>query len=106
MYGNDMARPAPRGTNHTGGTGSDNGSLAETIISAAYAAGERERGLPGRMDLDVPGEEYYRHCPSRIAGSCGQLPGDWTPEDREMWISGCGRRDYCAAARAVVGRRR
>ena len=82
-------------------------SFAPSLVGAAVAAGERERGLPGRMDvLSIPGEEYYRHCPSRIAGSCGQLPEDWTPADKELWIDGCGRRDYCAAARAVVGRRR
>lgn len=54
MIGKEFAaRPAPGGANHTVGTGTGNGSLPETIISAAYAAGEAERGLSGRMDVQT-----------------------------------------------------
>lgn len=77
------------------------------LVRRAAQHAEDERGLPGRADrLAVSGREYYQRCALRRTGECGNLPASWSAEDRDIWISGCGRRDYCAAARAVVGRRR
>jgi len=76
-------------------------SFAPSLVGEAFAAGERERGMPGRADLDplsIPGSEYYRRCPERIAGRCGRFPdSDWSDWDKQVWISGCGRRDCCEA---------
>lgn len=100
MIGKEFAaRPAPRGANHTVGTGTGNGSFSETIISAAYAAGERERGLSGRMDVPTckccGGELDYvdasrtcTRCVERHARSeeyLDALQRGYRPDERGDW---------------------
>ncbi len=81
-------------------------SFAPSLVGEAYAAGNREAALRGMDPLDVSGSEFYRRCPERIAGRCGAFPPSWSERDRAIWISGCGRRDCCEAARIeVCGRR-